>query len=57
MLLCSDVKNGACLSLRERAYVLDSISHSSFYADEFGELNSKDEERLIVSIFNKMQAL
>ena len=43
------------LDRREQAYILDKISGSSFYIDEFGELSPQQEEKLIVSIFGKIQ--
>ena len=45
------------LSSKERAYILDKISNSSYYSETFGELSAKDEERLIISIFTKIQAM
>ena len=43
------------LNEKERAYILDKISNASFYIDQFGELNSKEEEGMIISIFEKIQ--
>lgn len=39
----------------ERAYLLDKIGNCSYYAEQFGELDAWSEERLIVSIFLKLQ--
>lgn len=48
--------DGALLNRKERAYILDQLTNSSFYQDEFGSLDSREEERLIISIFGKIQA-
>lgn len=43
------------LTPQERAYILDKISGASFYADQFGELSYKEEQKIIISIYNKIQ--
>ncbi len=44
------------LNEKERAYLVDKISNSSFYIEKFGELDARSEERMIVSIFLKLQS-
>jgi len=43
------------LTARERAFIIDKICGSSYYADEFGELSKKKEKELIFSIFKKLE--
>ncbi|HJX50627.1 MAG TPA: hypothetical protein VJ438_04140 [Candidatus Nanoarchaeia archaeon] len=43
------------LTDKEKAYLLDKIVNTSYYFEQFGELDSKTEEKLIVSIFLKLQ--
>ena len=43
------------LTPEEKAYILDSLTKSSYYQDLFGRLDAIQEERLIVSIFSKLQ--
>lgn len=51
-----EVEKISLLDDRERAYLLDKISNSSFYVEKFGELDFKSEEKMIISIFLKLQA-
>lgn len=51
-----EVEQMEFLTPQERAYLLDKISNSSFYVEKFGGLDFKSEERMIVSIFLKLQA-
>jgi hypothetical protein len=44
------------LNSKERAYILDVVSNSSFFQDQFGQLSPDEEERLIVSIFQKVSS-
>lgn len=43
------------LTAKERAYILDKISNTSFYQDEFGALEPDKEQALIISIFQKLE--
>jgi len=43
------------LTVRERAYILDKIGNTSYYLDEFGHIDTKKEQELIVSIFKKLE--
>jgi hypothetical protein len=45
----------AVLTQEEKAYILDTLTRSSYYEDWFGELDAKREEKLIISIFSKLQ--
>lgn len=45
------------LTRKEKAYILDQIGRASYFEDEFGQLNNLEEERLIRSIFLKMQEI
>ena len=45
----------AVLTQEEKAYILDSLTKSSYYEDWFGDLNAKQEQKLIISIFSKLQ--
>ena len=45
----------AVLTNEEKAYILDSLTRSSYYEDWFGKLDEKQEEKLIISIFSKLQ--
>jgi hypothetical protein len=45
----------AVLTQEERAYILDSLTKSSYYEDWFGKLDEGHEEKLIISIFSKLQ--
>ena len=39
----------------EKAYILDTLTRSSYYEDGFGKLEAEQEKSLIVSIFSKLQ--
>ena len=45
------------LTREEKAYILDNLTKSSYYEDMFGKLGALEEEKLIVSIFSKIQKL
>ncbi len=45
----------AVLTQEEKAYILDSLTRSSYYEDWFGKLNEIQEKNLIISIFSKLQ--
>ena len=49
--------HGIGFNPQEKAYMLDQVSGSSFYADQFGSLAEEQERKLIVSIFLKLQNL
>jgi hypothetical protein len=54
--LLLDSKASRLLTKQERAYILDRVANSSYYIDEFGKLDAKTEEALILSIFLKIQS-
>ncbi len=43
------------LTVKERAFILDKIGNTSFFYDEFGELDAKMEKELVDSIFKKLE--
>jgi hypothetical protein len=43
------------LTPEEKAYIIDNLTNSSYYQDLFGNLDAKSEEKLIISIFSKLQ--
>ena len=43
------------LTKEEKAYILDQIGNTSYYVESFGELTAAREEKLILSIFLKIQ--
>lgn len=45
----------AVLTREEKAYILDALTKSSYYEDWFGKLDEKQEEKMIISIFSKLQ--
>ncbi len=45
----------AVLTQEEKAYIMDSLTKSSYYEDWFGKLDEMREKKLIISIFSKLQ--
>jgi len=43
------------LTIKERAYIIDKIGGTTYYKDEFGLIDSETEEKLIASIFKKLE--
>ena len=43
------------LTVRERAFILDRIGETSYYEDEFGDLDEQKEEELVDSISRKIE--
>ena len=43
------------LTIKERAYIIDKIGNTTYYADEFGAVDSETEKKLIASIFKKLE--
>ena len=43
------------LTIKERAYIIDKIGNTTYYADEFGSVDSETEKKLIASIFKKLE--
>lgn len=43
------------LTIKERAYILDKISGTTYFDDEFGSIDSETEKKLIASIFKKLE--
>ena len=43
------------LTIKERAYIIDKIGNTTFYEDEFGKIDKETEEKLIASIFKKLE--
>lgn len=43
------------LTVKERAFILDKISGTTYYKDEFGHLDKKKEKEIIDSISRKIQ--
>ena len=43
------------LTIKERAYIIDKIGGTTYYNDEFGSIDSKTEEKIIASIFKKLE--
>ena len=43
------------LTIKERAYILDKIMNTSFFFEEFGLLDPKEEEAIIKSVFKKLE--
>lgn len=54
--LLLDSTKVAKLSRQERAYILDRLANTSYYVEEFGKIDAKTEEALILSIFLKIQS-
>lgn len=43
------------LTIKERAYIIDKIGNTTYYEDEFGQIDSETEKKLIASIFKKLE--
>ncbi|MDP2672695.1 MAG: hypothetical protein Q8O84_02700 [Nanoarchaeota archaeon] len=43
------------LTIKERAYIIDKIGGTTFYEDEFGQIDSETEKEIIASIFKKLE--
>lgn len=43
------------LTIKERAYIIDKIGGTTYYEDEFGHIDSETEEKIIASIFKKLE--
>lgn len=43
------------LTAKERAFILDSVGNTSYYSDEFGEPSPEERDKLIYSIFKKLE--
>lgn len=43
------------LTIKERAYIIDKIGNTTYYEDEFGPIDSETEEKIILSIFKKLE--
>ena len=43
------------LTIKERAYIIDKIGNTTYYEDEFGKIDKETEEKLIASIFKKLE--
>mgnify|MGYP001560764426 FL=1 len=43
------------LTIKERAYIIDKIGNTTYYKDEFGSIDKETEEKMIASIFKKIE--
>jgi len=43
------------LTIKERAYIIDKIGGTTYYKDEFGQIDSETEKEIIASIFKKLE--
>ena len=43
------------LTAKERAFILDSVGGTNYYEEEFGEFGFGEKEKLISSIFSKLE--
>ena len=43
------------LTIKERAYIIDKIGGTTFYEDEFGQIDPGTEKEIIASIFKKLE--
>ncbi|MEK6817430.1 MAG: hypothetical protein AABX80_01385 [Nanoarchaeota archaeon] len=43
------------LTIKERAYIIDKIGNTTYYMDEFGSIDKETEEKMIASIFKKIE--
>ena len=43
------------LTIKERAYIIDKIGNTTYYRDEFGSIDKETEEKMIASIFKKIE--
>ena len=43
------------LTIKERAYIIDKIGGTTYYKDEFGQIDPGTEKEIIASIFKKLE--